>query len=75
MATKKRIRKSDKYKYVYLYELIDKKKPVEKWFAMTGNLHFDFKSSFHDTEREAALAVDRKLIELNKEPVNILKRL
>ena len=75
MATKKRIRKSDKYKYVYLYELRDKRKPVEKWYAMTDKLHFDFKSSFHDTEREAALAVDRKLIELNKEPVNILKRL
>jgi len=27
-----------------------------------------------DTERAAALAVDKKLIELKKEPINILKR-
>jgi hypothetical protein len=28
-----------------------------------------------DTERAAALAVDKKLIELKKEPINILKRI
>lgn len=31
-------------------------------------------SSRHETEREAALAYDKKMLELGKEPVNILKR-
>lgn len=31
-------------------------------------------SKMFDTERDAALAVDRKLISLGKKPVNILKR-
>ena len=30
--------------------------------------------AYFETEREAAIAVDKKLIEIGEEPVNILKR-
>lgn len=30
-------------------------------------------NSYHDTEREAAIAYDKKRIELGKDPVNVLK--
>ncbi len=67
MATQlKRIRKSDKYKYVYLFET---KEGEERWGVMVvGN------SKYYDTEREAALSVDKRLINKGKEPVNILVR-
>ncbi len=57
--------KSDKYKRVYIYEIKD----VIMYQGVFGKKHRYFK-----TEKEAALFVDKKLIELGKEPVNILVR-
>jgi len=67
MATQlKRIRTSEIYKYVELYL---SKEGKERWkVQMYGN------GRYYDTEREAARAVDLKLIEKGKEPVNILVR-
>lgn len=63
----KKIKKSEKYKYVELYHTA---KGVERWrVGMFGN------SKCYDTEREAAKAVDLKLISKGKEPVNILVRM
>lgn len=36
-------------------------------------VHLRWKSNYLKTEREAALAYDKKMIELGKPPVNILK--
>lgn len=65
MATQlKYISKSEKYKYVSLYE--DKYKK-ERWQAnLYGN------SRYFDTEREAAICIDKKLIDKGKQPINIL---
>lgn len=67
MATQlKKIRKSDKYKYVALFET---KEGLERWgVQMMGN------TKYYDSEREAALSVDKVLINKGKEPVNILVR-
>lgn len=67
MATQlKRIRKSVTYKYVTLYNT---KNGDERWgVSIFGN------TKYYETEREAAKAVDIKLIEKGKEPVNILVR-
>ena len=67
MATRlKRIRKSSKYKYVALFKT---KEGVDRWVAtIMGN------TKSYDTEKEAALSVDKKLINKGKDPVNILIR-
>jgi len=65
MATQlKYIRKSDKYKYVFLYETKDKK---QRWGAMIYS-----NGVYFDTEREAAISIDKKLISKGKKPINIL---
>lgn len=57
-----------KYKYVYSYELPNGEivhqsfLPQYKW------------SAYHDTEKKAAIAVDKFLINKGKEPINILVR-
>lgn len=63
----KRVRKSNKYKYISLYITKD---GVEKWGvkAMGNNKYFD-------NERDAAIEVDKRLIKINREPVNLLKRI
>lgn len=67
----KRISSSEKYKHVHFVF----HKGEYKWLAQ-----YSLKKDgctwhcFHDTEREAALAVDKYLISLEMEPVNILKR-
>jgi len=63
----KRIKKS-KYKYV---NLVAMGKGVEKWEAQIPYLCW---TKFCDTEKDAGLAVDKKLIEIKKEPVNVLVR-
>lgn len=58
--------KSDTYKY------------VTKAIDMNGKVFWRFRhgntSKFYDTERKAAIAADKFLIAMKKEPVNILKR-
>ena len=57
-----------KYKNVYSYELPDGKivnqsfLPKYKW------------SAYHDSEKKAAIAVDKFLIAKGKEPINVLVR-
>lgn len=64
----KRIKGSEKYKYVDLHRIDDK---WEKWKGAAGK---NGNGKYFDTEREAALYVDKQLIEQGKEPVNILVR-
>ena len=59
-------KKSSQYKYVGKYI---REKGVSKWRTMLPSTGFSF-----DTEREAAICVDKLLIAKGKEPVNILKR-
>ena len=58
--------KSDKYKGVYRVELSN----IPYWYASQGK----YKKTGFETEREAGLWVDMRLIEEGEEPVNILKR-
>lgn len=64
---KKRLPKGN-YKYVYSYELPNGEivhqsyLPKYKW------------SAYHDTEKKAAIAVDKFLIKKGKEPINVLVR-
>lgn len=60
----KYVRKSEKYKYVTLYEAKDKS---PRWRAQIFG-----SGKIFDTEREAAICIDKKLIDKGKEPVNIL---
>lgn len=62
---RKYFKKSKKYKYVYIYK------------NRHGELSFDGKvgpkkRQCFKTERECALWVDKQLIEIKKDPVNIL---
>jgi len=56
--------KSKKYKSVNLYIQKDGK---ERWRVERCR-----NGAYYDTEREAAIEVDKKLIEKGKKPVNIL---
>jgi hypothetical protein len=63
----KRIKEASQYKYVL------------KYIDPNGDVHWAFKFSNTtavevESEREAALRVDKALIGRGKEPVNILKR-
>jgi hypothetical protein len=73
---KKYINKGSKYKYVNLY--IDRTTKKETWEAAlnrdTNKKEGASWSKSFDNERDAALAVDKKLISLGKNPVNILKK-
>jgi hypothetical protein len=59
------IRKSSNYKYVSLISY----NGVEKWQAALGA---SGGAKVFDTERAAALNVDKRLLEKGKKPVNIL---
>ena len=62
-----RIKKSDRYKYVTLYLT---SKGEERWAAkIYGN------GKYFDTEKEAAICIDKKLLEKGKDAVNILVKL
>lgn len=66
--------KSKSYKYVYK---ITYKTGNISWKAVhqiRRKKNIISNSSYHSTERKAAIAVDRYLIENNREPVNILIR-
>ena len=73
-ARAKYVRKSDKYKYVGLFK--DGNGKDEHWVAQGITNPKDPRSwsKICDTEREAAIAADKRLIDLGREPVNILKR-
>ena len=61
-----------KYKGVSLFK---KKggKDIENWAAQGSHKGVRWMKTFR-TEREAAIGYDMKMIQLGKEPVNILKR-
>lgn len=64
------IKPSDKYQFVNLIEYPGR---IQKWQAYIPNINW--MAFFElDCEVAAAKAVDLKLIEKKKEPVNILKR-
>ncbi len=63
----KMIRKSDKYKYVTLIMY----NGVEKWQSSLGKWGG---GKVFNSEREAALNADKRLLEKGKKPVNILVR-
>lgn len=61
----KRIKKSESYKYV---SMVEGERGRILWRC-------EYKCTItYDTEREAAIAVDKKLISEGKDPINILKR-
>ena len=66
--------KSSIYKHVYYSTWFINRKgdAVLPWMTLI-QLRGTHWSKHFKTEREAALAVDKKLIEIGKEPVNILK--
>ena len=70
------VKKSDKYKYIYLVK--SPKTHKELWVAKLGPKYNPTVGlswiAYFDNEKDAALAVDKKLIAAKKEPVNILKR-
>lgn len=63
----KSIRKSDKYKYVYLRQMDS---GDLMWAAQMESTRI----SYHKDERKAAMAVDMYRISIGKEPINILVR-
>lgn len=65
--------KTSQYKYVSFNKTITHGRKVERWRAALNVSAGQVWACFKTTEREAALAVDKKLIELGREPVNILK--
>jgi hypothetical protein len=60
--------RSSEYKYV---SRVTRPTGGPKWRAKPTGVSW---GTLHDTEREAALQVDRWLIRHGKEPVNILKK-
>ena len=63
----KLIKGGSKYKYVVLYA---DEYGKERWFAKVRG----FTTKEYETERDAAIAVDKMFLSKGKEPVNILKR-
>lgn len=61
--------KSEKYKYVYVLDYGN----LYRYLAEINRKGYRCRKYF-DTEREAGLYIDKKLLELGEEPVNILKR-
>ena len=66
----KTIGKSEKYKYVYIVH-----KDGKTWYSPKISIKGRKLNYFYVSEREAALAVDKFLIDNFKQPVNILKPL
>jgi len=60
--------KSELYKGVY-HAYKKHGKEDERWRCVLDGL-----TTYHNTEREAAIAFDKKLINKGKEPVNVLIR-
>ena len=65
--TKKYVGKSKMYKHVYIHEI-----DGQHYYRALINLGLGNWGKFFESERQAALAVDKKLLESGKEPVNIL---
>lgn len=62
-----------KYKGVYLGYKVSGKDRNLPWSAQLTSNGSKWHSKYFLTEREAAIAYDKRLIELGKPPVNILK--
>ena len=71
MKVIKYLGKSTKYKHVYIYQTRSGKSYKGMLYGARYNQTF---GKYFKTEREAALYIDKQLIERNKEPVNILIR-
>jgi len=67
------IKCSDKYKYVSIYKVNDGIF-YRALFVRTYKYGQYSGSKLYDTEREAALAVDKYLLSIGRNPVNILKK-
>jgi len=67
------IKCSDKYKYVSIYKVKDGIF-YRASFVRTYKYEQYFGWKLYDTEREAALAVDKYLLSIGRNPVNILKK-
>lgn len=73
--------KKSKYKYVSKVGLKDHKRIKIKWRAQIsdynrlskGKSPYSSYCGFFDTEREAAIAVDKAMLRIGRNPVNILK--
>ena len=65
--------KTSKYFGVSLNKTRVHGRPVERWQCHVTISHGKQWITNKETERDAALAVDKKLIELGRQPVNILK--
>ncbi len=73
-VTSKRLRAS-KYKYVSYISLIQNGKESKGWRAHIPNYHNGKNwSKFFTNERLAAIEVDKQLIKIGKNPINILIR-
>jgi len=66
---KRNYKKSDNYKCVYFHSRAYIKKP--KWCWKKNIDGITYQKWGYKTEREAALALDRKLIENGLQPINI----
>jgi hypothetical protein len=70
------VRKSDTYKYVYLVK--SPKTHKEVWKASLSRGYNPTQGTgwiaYFDNEKDAALAVDKKLLAAGKQPVNVLKK-
>jgi hypothetical protein len=63
------LRKSEKYKGVALYYASTKE--MWRYQLKINNTRF---TGLYETEKEAAIAYDMKLIDNGKQPVNVLKK-
>ena len=71
---KSNYRKSDSYKNIYYYKL--NRGPVlvgEGWRAEKVISGMRYTSPFCETEKGAALMLDKKLLSLGLQPINVLK--
>lgn len=66
--------KSSKYKGVHFYNRGNLKSDKDYWIAQYNMPNNKQWRVYKATEREAAIAYDKKMIELGREPINILKK-
>ena len=65
---------SEKYSGVYYVEALESGKKTTGWYAKIESDGARYGLGYFDSEREAAIAIDKKLISLGKQPKHIFKR-